>query len=256
MASCELQSNTDIATQCAINYTELTRQGIESIIKMRPVNIHHYQQAFVHKSVQKFIKALKKPPEYMKESYERYEYLGDSVLNLVVANFLFDKYKNKPEGLLTRLRTKLVNGKTLSIFARHLNLGQYIVMSNNVENINGRENNRILEDVFEALICAIYLDLGFKNAETFIIMCITEVIDFDELESDDNYKDILLRFCQGKMQTVPTYSIAEVEGPPHNRNFTICCIIQGIKYKTGVGKSKKIAEQMSACETLRSFGQI
>ena len=253
--SCQLQSNTDrIATQCAINYKELTRDDIQEIIQMRPINIIHYKQAFVHKSIQKFIKNTKNPPEYLKQSYERYEYLGDSVLNLVVANFLFNKYGNDTEGLLTRLRTKLVNGKTLSVFARSLNLGKYIIMSSNVENIGGRTNNRLLEDVFEALVCAIYLDLGFNYAEKFILDCIEKNINFNELENDNNYKDILLRFCQNKLQDTPTYSTTNTEGPPHNRLFTVTCYIKNTKYKEGIGKCKKIAEQSAAKNTLEYFG--
>jgi ribonuclease III len=240
----------------AINYTELTRKDIETIIQMRPVNLNHYKQAFVHKSVQKFIRGMDNPPEYMKESYERYEFLGDSVLNLIVANYLFTKFPNESEGLLTRLRTKLVNGKTLSLFAKKLDLGQFIVLSTNVEKINGRTNNRILEDIFEALICAIYLDLGFKRAETFIITTIERCIDFDKLLQDDNYKDILLRFCQSKMKCIPTYITTNTEGPPHNRVFTVTCIIQDINYKQGKGKCKKSAEQNAAEETLKHFGQI
>jgi ribonuclease-3 len=263
---CELYSNSEEIEKVSpplrrsspppVNHVELNRTNIESIIGMRPLNIKHYQQAFVHKSVQKYSKGKCDAPEYMKESYERYEYLGDSVLNLVVANYLFVKYNNEAEGFLTRIRTKLVNGKTLSNFAKKINLGKYIIMSSNVEHINGRTNNRILEDVFESLICAIYLDLGFKNAETFIIDCIHKYINIDDLETDDNYKDILLRFCQGKMQSIPTYSTINTEGPPHDRDFTVVCLIQGMKYKQGQGKCKKIAEQNSARETLRYFGQI
>lgn len=263
---CELLSNSEEIEKVSpplrrsspppINHVELTRKSIETIIGMRPINIKHYQQAFVHKSVQKYTKTQNNAPEYMKESYERYEYLGDSVLNLIVANFLFKKYNKEAEGFLTRIRTKLVNGKTLSIFAKKLNLGQYIIMSSNVEHINGRTNCRILEDVFESLICAIYLDLGFNSAETFVLNCIDKYINISDLEVDDNYKDILLRFCQGKMQSIPTYNTINTEGPPHDRRFTVVCMIQGIKYRQGEGKCKKIAEQNSAKETLRYFGQV
>ena len=191
---------------------------------------------------------------YTKQSYERYEYLGDSVLSLIIADYLFKKYSDKTEGFLTRIRTKLVNGKTLARFARHLDLGKHILMSSNVEKIDGRNNDRILEDVFEALICAIYLDLGFEKANRFVIRVLEEVIDFKQLEEDDNYKDILLRFCQNKMNTTPTYDTIEVNGPPHLREFKVACYIQGIQYKYGVGKCKKIAEQQAAKFTLQHFG--
>lgn len=235
-----------------LKYKELKRSDIEEITGFRPLNVTHYQQAFVHKSVQKYIRFQKDVPDYLKQSYERYEYLGDSVLNLVVANYLFKKYSDS-EGLLTRLRTKLVNGKTLGMFAKKLKFNDYLIISTTVEHIDGRNNERILEDVFEAFICAIYLDRGFKHAEEFIIKVISTYIDFSELERDNNYKDILLRFCQSRMGVVPCYETISTEGPPHSRKFTVIVTIQGEKYKTGIGKCKKTAEQSASMETLTHF---
>lgn len=241
-----------IMQSATINYVELTRKDIEEIIEMKPINIELYKKAFVHKSVIKFSKN-DRYPDYFKESYERFEFLGDSVLNLVVANYLFVRYPSEAEGFLTRMRTKLVNGKTLAKFAIALKLNKFIIMSNNVENINGRNNPRILEDIFEALICSINLDLGFKYAEKFIISIIEKNIDFEEILLDNNYKDILLRFCQNKMGTNPTYNTYETIGPPHNRTFKVNCLIENVIYKSGTGRSKKLAEQQSAKETLIHF---
>lgn len=232
----------------------MSRTDIETIIGMRPLNLEHYYQAFVHKSTQKYTKSSSTAMNYTKQSYERYEYLGDSVLSLIIANYLFKKYEGKNEGFLTRIRTKLVNGKTLAKFSKHLDLGKHILLSSNVEKIDGRNNNRILEDIFEALICAIYLDLGFSKAEKFVIDTVEKYINFDDLEVDDNFKDILLRFCQSKMNTTPSYDTIELSGPPHNRQFKVACFIQGIQYKFGSGKCKKIAEQLAAKETLKHFG--
>jgi len=232
----------------------MSRADIESIINMRPINLEHYYQAFVHKSIQKYTKNSQSALNYTKQSYERYEYLGDSVLSLIIANYLFKKYPDKNEGFLTRIRTKLVNGKTLARFSKELHLGKHILLSSNVEKIDGRNNDRILEDIFEALICAIYIDLGFPKAEKFVIETIEKFVIFDELEVDDNYKDILLRFCQSKMNTTPSYDTIELTGPPHNRQFKVACFIQGIRYKYGIGKCKKLAEQLAAKETLKYFG--
>ena len=243
-------------TQSAIIYTEITRQDIEKIIGMKPIDLIKYKKAFVHKSVVKNAQLSKGVPEYMKQSYERYEYLGDSVLNLVIANYLFKKYPESHEGQLTKIRTRLVNGKTLSLFAKKLELNKFLILNYKVENINGRTNNRILEDVFESLLCSIYLDLGYQYAEKFILDLIEKYIDFDELLIDDNYKDILLRFCQNKFLTTPEYKIIEITGPPHNRTFKIACYIQDIEYKYGKGKNKKEAEQISAKETLKYFKMI
>lgn len=234
----------------------LTRENIEEITQLRPINLEYYYQAFVHKSIQKYSRRSKNSMNYTKQSYERYEYLGDSVLNLIIANYLFYKYPDKNEGFLTRIRTKLVNGKTLALLAKEINLGQYILMSTNVEKINGRKNDRILEDIFESLICAIYLDLGFDKAQKFVINLIEKTINFNTLEEDDNFKDILLRFCQNKMNTTPTYITTDIYGPPHKREFKVVCCIQDVQYKYGIGKCKKTAEQISAKETLKHFGKI
>ena len=242
--------------QSAIIYKELTRQDIENIIGMRPIDINKYRKAFVHKSVVKNAKENSNLPQYMTESYERYEFLGDSVLNLVVANYVFNKYKNSHEGHLTKIRTKLVNGKTLAEFAIKLNLNKFIILNYKVENINGRNNHRILEDIFESLICSIYLDLGFNHAEKFILSLIEKHIDFEALLIDNNYKDILLRFCQNKFGTTPIYNVIETTGPPHNRTFKIICVIQNVEYKWGRGKNKKDSEQLAAKETLIFFKQI
>lgn len=242
--------------QSAIMYTELNRSDIEKIIGMKPFDITKYKKAFVHKSVVKNAKESNSLPEFMKESYERFEFLGDSVLNLIVAKYLFNKFPNSHEGNLTKIRTKLVNGKTLSMFANKLELSKFLILNYKVENINGRNNNRILEDIFESLICSIYLDLGFNHAERFVLNLIEKYINFDELLVDDNYKDILLRFCQNKFAITPNYKIIETSGPPHNRTFKISCYIQDIEYKYGKGKNKKDAEQVAARETLKYFKQI
>ena len=257
LSSCSSREALDNSLpQSAIMYTELTRVDIEKIIGMKPIDVNKYRKAFVHKSVVKNAKDSPELPDFMTESYERYEFLGDSVLNLTVAKYLFHKFPNSHEGNLTKIRTKLVNGKTLSLLATKLELSKFLILNYKVENINGRNNNRILEDVFESLICAVYLDLGFNYAEKFILNLIEKHINFDELLVDDNYKDILLRFCQSKFGTTPNYKIIETSGPPHNRTFKISCYIQDLEYKYGKGKNKKDAEQIAAKETLRYFKVI
>ena len=252
-SSCSFRDTNTSISQLAISNIEITRKDIEKIINMKPIDIVKYKQAFVHKSIVKCAKENECIPEYMKNSYERYEFLGDSVLSLVVAKYLFNKYPNEHEGYLTKIRTKLVNGKTLSFLAEKLNLGKFLILNTKVENINGRTNKRILEDIFEALICAIYLDLGFDYAEKFIISTIDKFINFNDLLIDNNYKDILLRYCQNKYSTTPTYELIESYGPPHNKTFKIVCLINGKKHKYGIGKNKKDAEQISAQETINEL---
>ena len=252
------ESSSSDNTYKSIDFSKphISREQIESIVGIRPINLFHYRRALVHKSIQKAIQHHPDALDYMKCSYERYEYLGDSILNMVIAEYLFDKYPDKDEGFLTKIRTKLVNGANLCFLARKLNIGQYILMGHNVEKINGRDNSRILEDVFEALICAIKLDLGIDKARKFIINNIEKYVNFDDLLIDSNYKDILLRFCQKTLNCTPTYVVSNIDGPPHNRTFTVDTVIQKIKYNSGIGKSKKEAEQESALKTLKHFNAI
>jgi ribonuclease-3 len=223
----------------------ITREDVFNITGFNPINLEYYQKAFIHKSVLRFLSN-----QNLNNSYERFEFLGDSVLNLIIANFIFNKYKTEEEGYLTRIRTKLVNGKTLSFLAKKINLNDFIIISKNVETIGGRNNDRIIEDVFEAFICAIYLDLGFKYAEVFVITLMNKYINFETIELDNNFKDILLRQCQKQFQISPEYELITTTGPHHTKTFTSIVIINGVRYKTGIGKTKKESEQNASKFTL------
>jgi len=171
-------------------------------------------------------------------------------LNLIIAKFIFEKYPDKEEGYLTRIRTKLVNGKTLAYLAKCLNLNEFLIISKNVESINGRNNDRILEDIFEAFLCSIHTDLGFKYVENFVLRVINEFIDFNTIEEDNNFKDILLRKCQQSLQVNPEYQLISTSGPAHKKTFTSVVVIQGTRYATGTGNTKKEAEQIASKNTL------
>jgi ribonuclease-3 len=226
----------------------ITREDINKITGFNPINVLCYQKAFIHKSVLRFIS-----DENLSSSYERYEFLGDSVLNLIIAKFIFSKYPDKEEGYLTRIRTKLVNGKTLAFLAKKINLNQFLIISKNVESINGRNNDRILEDIFEAFLCSINMDLGYKYAENFVLRIINEFIDFKTLEEDNNYKDILLRKCQQSLQINPEYELISTTGPAHKKIFTSIVVINGEKYCTGTGNTKKESEQIASKNTLEKY---
>ena len=230
------------------NNLEIKPGDVFSITNVTPINILFYQKAFIHKSVLRFL--ANQEEESLRVSYERYEFLGDSVLNLVIASFVFHKYPDKDEGFLTRIRTKLVNGKTLAYLARKINLNKFFVISKNVENIGGRDNDRFLEDIFEAFICSINLDLGFKYAEKFILEIINKYINFEDIEEDNNYKDILLRRCQQSIQVNPEYELVETTGPAHKKVFTSVVLINGQKYCQGTNKTKKESEQIASRLTL------
>ena len=225
----------------------VTRQTIEkNIVGMKVKDITLYQRALVHKSMQKLIRKHENVLPYLLNSNERLEFIGDCVLGMIIGDYLFDKYESCDEGFLTRMRTKLVNGKSLANFARHLNLGEYILMGKHVINLDGKDNNHILEDAFEAIIGAIYKDLGLKFARAFVLRQVEKHIDFDNLLIDDNFKDILLRYSQSKSLGPPQYETISQAGPPHKPTFTVKVFIGSIHTELGIGQSKKEAEQDAA----------
>jgi ribonuclease-3 len=262
---CDKQSNINTIIQKQIeddlathdfSKPHITRQEIQELLGgMKVKNVMYYQRALVHKSIYKAVKKYSEPDlqEYLHEHNERMEFLGDSVLGLIVANYLYHRFPDCDEGFLTRIKTKLVNGTQLSKLAKKINLGKYILMSNHVQNINGRESQKILEDAFEAFLAAIFKDLGFDAVNSFIITFI-ESLDFTEILYEDNYKDILLKFSQHNFKGVtPEYITISTDGPPHLRTFTVAVIINGKQECSGTGKSKKQAEQNAAEKTLKKL---
>ena len=236
----------------------VTRPEITKLLGMRPKNLDHYLRAFVHKSINRNVKKAtnQKVLEYMTESNERLELLGDSVLGLIVTNYLFDKFPNKAEGFLTRTKTKIVRREGCALFARKLNLGKYILTSDHIK-IN-KESDKILEDTFEAFVGAIYKDLGFKFAQAFIIRLIESHIDFDVILVDNNYKDVLLRYSQSKGYPLPVYEEVTKDGPAHSCKFTMSVKLylddsssnNNFVISKGREKSKKQAEQIAAKKLL------
>ncbi len=248
------QIDDDLATH-DFSEPHVTREQIQDLLGMKIKNVSHYQRALVHKSIYKAVKrytGVKPLQEYLLQHNERLEFLGDSVLNLIVANYLFHKYPDEDEGFLTRIKTKLVNGVQLSKLAKQIDLGKYILMSNHVQYTKGRSSQRILEDAFEAFLAAIFKDLGFDAVNCFIIELI-EKLDFAEILFQDNYKDTLLKYSQRTFGCPPEYKLTATEGPPNNRMFQIAVIINGKQYSSGWGKSKKQAEKNAAEETLKKF---
>jgi ribonuclease-3 len=249
------QIEDDLATH-DFSQPHVTREEIQELLGIKIKNVTHYQRALVHKSIYKAVKRYtgEKPiQEYLLQHNERLEFLGDSVLGLIVANYLFHKYPDNDEGFLTRIKTKLVNGVQLSKLAKQINLGKYILMSNHVQNIKGRNSQKILEDAFEAFLAAIFKDLGFDAVDSFVTNIING-LDFTEILFEDNYKDILLKYSQKVFKSsTPEYHLLSTEGPPHNRMFQVIVSINGTNYSSGWGKSKKQAEQVAAEQTLKNF---
>lgn len=218
----------------------ITRKEVEDIVGTKISNVCLYVQAFTHKS------ALKQYPE-LKASYENLEFMGDSVLGFIVTKQLFDTYSGEhEEGFLTKARTKIVRGSTLSIISERLGLYKWIIMDDKGTKKGWNRNPKILEDVLEALIGAIYLDLGIIHTKQFVFKLLREnPIDMN----DDNYKDQLMRFCQNKKMELPVYNVDYFV----NNIFYISVYVNGVVYGRGSGTTKKQAEQIAASEAIKSL---
>ena len=210
---------------------------IEELVGTKIKNLDLYQRAFTHKS------ALKEYEQFT-ESFETLEFIGDSVLGFVITKFLFDRYESKQEGFLTKARTKLVRGETLAKIANTLNLNELVIMDEKGMRNQWNNNPKILEDVFEALIGAIYMDIGLIHAKEFILRIYQdpEIVDMNSIMVDDNYKDHLMRHCQVNNWQLPEYRVcAHLEGL-----FYIDIYIDNMFRARGAAKSKKQAEQNAA----------
>ena len=229
----------------------IERSQLFAILGFQVKNPDVYQTAFVHKS------ALRESG--LPSSYERIEFLGDSVLDFVVARYLFDKYPTANEGFLTRVRTKLVSGKSLCNFARRLGLQQYVLMNQKALRQQWNNNDRILEDVFESLIACIYLDMGMLCARDFVLDVIERNTDWDEIVVDNNEKDILMRYTQANKLDLPIYELIDHGSPCDDMSdsssdtsnnsenaFHVRVIVAGVERGRGRARTKRQAEQNSA----------
>ena len=224
-------------------WSKLTRNVLENEILCTKVkDLHHFHTAFVHKSALRDL-----PPG--SSSYERLEFLGDSILNAVVAVYLCDKYPDKQEGYLTKCRNRLISGATLSYFASSLGLERFILMNEKAMDSGWNTNPRLLEDVFEALVGALYVNMGMLSAKTFILNTIERLVDFDELQIERNSKDALMRATQSWKLPLPVYEVI-----PCNKSFHVRVYVNGLFCGEAVHRCKKAGQQMAATVALQNLG--
>ena len=263
----------------------LTENNIYDVLRKFDIqgniySIKYYQLAFIHSSYTKKapseigenVVLANKPEgalELMDDDYERLEFLGDAVVSIVVAKYLFERFPDENEGFLTKMRTKLVNGEMLGFLANKLEFGKFAIMSRHIEDkCKGRTSQHILEDMFEAFVGAMFLDfneidnynlldnfysgIGFQICEKFIIHVIEEFVDFSELIlKNNNYKEMLTKYFNETYQSSINFSEPSVEGGLNDRLYTVDVLdANNIVMGTGVGKSKKKAEQYACKDTL------
>ena len=187
--------------------------------------------------------------ENNEESYERLEYLGDAVMELVISEYL---YKNTTfeEGVMTKLRAKYVCEDANYEYAKRLNLNKYLRLGHGEEENGGRYRKAIVADIFEAFIGAMYLDLGFIYVKKFIYDNVIPLIENKEIEFDNDYKSVLQELVQTDKRSLE-YVVVDEFGPAHNKTFKVIVKIDDIIYGEGVAHSKKEAEQKAAHDALK-----
>ena len=192
--------------------------------------------------------------QHRDEEYnERFEFLGDAILQVCITEYLFLNYKEKSEGELTKIRSLIVCENSLYEIGKSLNLGYLLRMSKGEELTGGRERISLIADAVEALIAAIYLDGGMENAKKFIFDNMQEIIE-DSLKGKifRDYKTYLQEVLQSKGEQHIWYKLIEEKGPDHNKRFVMEVGINDVVLGVGEGKSKKDAEQLAAKSALKS----
>lgn len=241
-------------------------------------NINTFRKALTHRSYctrknENFIEGNAECPTdclpLQEESSERLEFLGDAVLNLVVADYLFQRYPDENEGFLTKMRSKLVNGEMLKELCLLTGLNAYVLISKQIEESGGRRAKNVLEDCFEAFVGAMFIDAGrdergYAIAFQWITNFIEANIDFADLVAQYNsYKDMLTKYFQHAYNSFPCYDVDETYETDDKRDngeaqsYTVCIRTrEGLIVGTGSGSSKKTAENEAARKALVYFGQL
>ncbi|REL33664.1 ribonuclease III [Rhodohalobacter sp. SW132] len=185
------------------------------------------------------------------ETYERLEFLGDAVLDLVVTEILFDQYPLANEGFLTKLRAKVVRGKTLAQIARSMQINEVMEIGERASGQGIEVSKSVLADLFESVVAAIYLTKGYEFTSEFTDKLINKHLDLKSLEvKADNFKSSLMEYLQALNEPLPDYRVIDEEGPAHDKTFTVAVYLQGELKAEGKGKNKKDAEQIAAEKAL------
>lgn len=237
-------------------------------IKIVPNDIMLYQEALTHTSYIKneyinidpsiLINNVPNTLNLFDKSNERLEFLGDTVIKCIFSEYLFKRFDTENEGFLTKLKTKIEDKESLARYAKRLGIDQYLIISKHIEENNGRNSNKLLEDAFEAFIGALYLDLGFEICKEFLTIILETEVDYAGiLYQDTNYKNQLLIFYHKNKWSNPIYVEIKSEGPINKRLFTM-----GVKnfnneiITEATDISKQKAEQKCALLALIKYNQI
>jgi ribonuclease-3 len=229
-------------------------EKFEDSIKYKIIDKNYFITALTHRS---FLKIRKEPYKLDLISNERLEFLGDAVLDLVVAEFLFKNFPLNEEGDLTKFRSILVNKRFLAERAKNIKMQDFLLASNTALKSIEEGYDAILADAYEALIGAIFLDTGYESAKQFLNQEIFAKLDIKWLNQfDENHKSKFLEYSQAYTEHIPEYYVVKEEGPEHHKLFTVEVHLAKHCLGIGKGKSKKQAEQEAAKNALQNLDAI
>lgn len=230
----------------ALRFRARQRHDIEHLLGEKARDVRLYEKALRHSSDLQ--------GEHVTASNERLEFLGDAVLNLLVADYLYQEFPLEMEGFLTQLRAKLVSGQALAKLAEELDLGSLIAMSDDMLNAGGRSHHGVLADCLEAVIGALYLDRGLAATRRFIYRTMLARTDLELLAATtENHKSQLLEYAQARGWSQPKYRVVQERGPGHSPSFTVEVEIGGEPLGRGIGSNKKAAEKQAAQRALEQL---
>ena len=202
--------------------------------------------ALTHKSF------INENPGLARENNERFEFLGDSILSLVISNHLFKKHPELNEGQLSKVRANLVNENSLARVAGEIGLGDYLYLGKGEEGTGGREKASLLADAMEAIIAAVYMDRGLRSASQVVLRHFGEWIEtVVQQKHPFDYKTTFQEVCQDRFGMLPDYRMRQATGPDHDRVFVMEISVDGKVLGEGSGRTKKEAQQQAACEALK-----
>jgi len=228
-----------------IRIGEIFMKKFLNSLGINPKDISLYEQAFRHTSY-----CYEKN---IKDSYERLEFLGDAILDLAISDYLYNN-NDYQEGTMTRIRASYVCENAVAAYAEDLGFSKYIKVGHGESLSGGKHKKAILADVFEALVAAIYCDLGFDEAKEFVLRVAVPYIKDDSIRLFNDYKSVLQEAVQTTKQSL-YYELVEESGPAHDKRFKVVVKVDGIVLGTGEGNSKKLAEQEAAKEALTKLAK-
>ena len=226
----------------------ISKLGIlQKTLKYEFNNLNLLNKALTHKSYTNEISLPLK-------NNERFEFLGDSVLDLIVSNYMIFEYADLAEGSLSKIRAAVVNESCLAKLAKDINLGNYLFLGKGENLSKGREKPSILSNAYEALVGAIFCDSDFQGvSKVFLPSLVKEIYKHKDAGSFEDFKSDLQEYTQNRFGCIPSYKVIGEKGPNHDKQYTIKVIVRNKELGEGTGRSKKEAEQIAAKEALKYF---